>query len=217
MTSRALESVVLALVAEGKGILAADETVPTLTKRFDTLAVQSTDQRRCTYREMLFSAPGTAEFICGAQPLFEQGVALEGIRLKPNRVIAGKECTSRSSVEEVAATTLRGLRRGVPTAVPGIVFLSGGQHARLATAHLNAINQLPTQPWKVNFSYGRALQDPALERWQGRDENFAVGQRAFYHRARSNGAASVGMYMGEMEAGLPGDEDPPPRHSWRDD
>ena len=121
-------------------------------------------------------------------------------------------------MEEVAAATLGCLRRLVPAAVPGVVFLSGGQQARLATAHLNAINQLPTpKPWKVSFSYGRALQDPALEVWQGRDENLAAGQRAFYHRARLNGAASVGMYTGEMEAESPGDEDPPHRREWRDD
>ena len=150
--------------------------------------------------------------------LFEQGVALEGILLKPNIVIAGKECTRSASAEEVAAATLRCLRRHVPVAMPGIVFLSGGQHARLATAHLNAINQLPIpKPWKVSFSYGRALQDPALEVWQGRDENFAAGQGAFYRRARLNAAASVGTYTSEMEAASPSDEDPPHRHDWRDD
>ena len=89
--------------------------------------------------------------------LFEQGVALEGILLKPNMVIAGKECTRQASVEEVAAATLACLRRHAPAAVPGIVFLSGGQHARLATAHLNAINRLASsKPWKVSFSYGQS-------------------------------------------------------------
>jgi len=176
--------------------------------------------------EVLMDGPHTierCEQVTGAvlhaafRALFEQGVALEGILLKPNMVIAGKECTRQASVEEVAAATLGCLRRLVPAAVPGIVFLSGGQQARLATAHLNAINQLPTaKPWKVSFSYGRALQDPALEVWRGRDENVAAGQRAFYHRARLNGAASVGMYTGEMEAS-PGDEDPPHGHDWRDD
>jgi fructose-bisphosphate aldolase, class I len=177
MTSHALESVALALVAGGKGILRA-----------------------------VFHA------------LFEQGVATDGILLEPNMVIAGKECTRPASVEEVAAATLRCLRRHVPVAVPGIVFLSGGQHARLATAHLNAINQLPIpKPWKVSFSYGRALQDPALEVWQGRDENFAAGQQAFYHRARLNAAANVGTYTSEMEAASSSDEDPPHHHDWRDD
>jgi fructose-bisphosphate aldolase, class I len=353
--SHVLESVALMLLADGKGILAADETIPTLTKRFDTLEIQSTEQSRRTYREMLFTCPGAAEFISGAimydetirqkrasgkpltealtdqgilpgikvdtgakplagrpgetvtegldglrdrlreyrrmgarfakwravihitntlpstacvsanahalaryaslcqeqelvpivepevlmdgshtierceevtggvlhavfHALFEQGVALEGILLKPNMVIAGKECSSQASVEEVAAATCACLRRHVPAAVPGIVFLSGGQPARLATAHLNAINRLPSlKPWKVSFSYGRALQDPALEAWYGRDENLAAGQRAFYHRARLNGAASVGRYTDEMEAASPSDEDPPHRRDWSDD
>jgi fructose-bisphosphate aldolase, class I len=354
MTSHDLESIALTLVAGGKGILAADETVPTLTRRFDTLGIQSTEQSRRTYREMLFTSPGAAEFISGvimhdetirqkssggaslaealmvqgilpgikvdtgAKPLagspdetvtegldglrdrlsqyrtmgarfakwravihltdrpssacvsanahalarygslcqeqelvpivepevlmdgphtierceevtgvvlhavfhalFEQRVALEGMLLKPNMVIAGKECARQASVEEVATATLRCLRRHVPAAVPGIVFLSGGQNARLATAHLNAINRLPgPKPWKVSFSYGRALQDPALEAWHGRDENLAAGQKALYRRARSNGAASVGKYTDEMEEASPNADDPPHRRDWRDD
>jgi len=355
MTSLNLESVALTLVAEGKGILAADETTPTLTKRFDTLGIQSTERSRRTYREMLFTCPGAVEFISGvimydetirqrssdgtplaeiltargivpgikvdtgAKPLagspnetvtegldglrdrlreyhamgarfakwravihvtdtlpsaacvsanahalaryaslcqeqelvpivepevlmdgshtierceevtgvvlhavfhalFEQGVALEGILLKPNMVIAGKECTRPASVEEVAAATLGCLRRHAPAAVPGIVFLSGGQHARLATAHLNAINRLASsKPWKVSFSYGRALQDPALEAWNGRDENLAAGQQAFYQRASLNGAASVGKYADEMEAASLSGDDPLHRRDWRDD
>src|SRR6516225_1840792 len=355
MTSHALESVALTLVAGGKGILAADETVPTLTKRFDTLGIQSTEQSRRTYREMLFTCPGAAEYIggaimydetirqksasgaplaealtvqgmlpgikvdTGAKPLagssnetvtegldglrdrlkeyrnmgarfakwravirvtdalpsatcvsanahalaryaclcqeqevvpivepevlmdgphtierceevtggvlhavfhalFEQGVALEGILLKPNMVIAGKECTRPTSVDEVAAATLRCLRRHVPVAVPGIVFLSGGQHARLATIHLNAINRLPgPKPWKISFSYGRALQDPALEAWHGRDENLAAGQSALYRRTSCNGAASVGKYTDEMELESVSSDDPPHGRDWRDD
>ena len=136
--------------------------------------------------------------------LFEQGVTLEAMLLKPNMVIAGKECTSQASEEEVATATVRCLRRYVPAAVPGIVFLSGGQDARLATLHLNAINRRPDpKPWRLSFSYGRALQDPALKAWQGRDENLAVGQKAFYRRASSNGAASVGKYTDEMERRFP--------------
>jgi fructose-bisphosphate aldolase, class I len=355
MASHAPESVALTLVAGGKGILAADETVPTLTKRFDPLGIRSTEQSRRAYREMLFTCPGAAEFIggaimydetirqksasatplaealtvqgivpgikvdTGAKPLavspnetvtegldglrdrlreyrsmgarfakwravirvtdvlpsaacvsanahalgryaslcqaqefvpivepevlmdgsrtverceevtgavlhtvfhalFKQAVALEGILLNPNMVIAGKECTRPASVEEVAAATLRCLRRHVPAALPGIVFLSGGQHARLATAHLSAIDQLPIpKPWEVSFSYGRALQDPAFEVWQGHDENFVAGQQAFYQRARLNAAANVGTYTSEMEAASAGDKDPPHRHDWRDD
>ncbi len=355
MTGDHLHSVALALVAERKGILAADETVPTLTRRFDALGIPSTEQSRRSYREMLFTSPGAAEFISGAimqdetirqksaagtpmvdvqvaqgivpgikvdsgakplagsrqetvtegldglrerlseyhkmgarfakwravihvtehlptsacvsanahalaryaalcqeqelvpivepevlmdgshtierceevtglvlravfEALFEQGIALEGMLLKPNMVLAGKECPRQASVEEVATLTLRCLRRHVPAAVPGIVFLSGGQNARLATIHLNAINQLPDpKPWKLSFSYGRALQDPALEAWHGRDENLQAGQQALYRRARFNGAASVGEYTAEMEAASPDAEDPPHRRDWRDD
>jgi fructose-bisphosphate aldolase class I len=150
--------------------------------------------------------------------LFKQGVALEGMLLKPNMVLAGKECARQASMEEVAISTLRCLRRHVPVAVPGIVFLSGGQNARLATAHLNAINRLPgPKPWKISFSYGRALQDPALEAWHGRDDNLAAGQSALYHRASCNGAASVGKYTDEMELESASADDPPHRRDWRDD
>ena len=134
--------------------------------------------------------------------LFEQGVSLESMLLKPSMVIAGKDCSRQASVQEVATATLRCLRRHVPAAVPGIVFLSGGQKDRLATAHLNAMNRLPgPKPWKLSFSYGRALQDAALEGWHGRDENLKAGQHAFYHRARCNGAATRGEYSDQMEAG----------------
>jgi fructose-bisphosphate aldolase class I len=353
--SHQLESVARALVTEGKGILAADETVPTLTKRFDTLGIRSTEQTRRTYREMLFCSPGAAEFISGvimhdetisqsssrgmpfaealsqqgiipgikvdtgAKPLagspnetvteglddlrkrlsayhgmdarfakwravihvtetlpspaciaanshalgryaalcqeqglvpivepevlmdgshsierceevtglvldavfhalFEQGVALEQMLLKPNMVVPGKQSAQSASVEEVATATLRCLRRHVPAAVPGIVFLSGGQEDRVATAHLNAINRLPgPRPWKVSFSYGRALQDPALEAWHGRDENLQLGQQALCQRARCNGAASLGKYTDEIEAAPAGAGTPHHRREWHDD
>jgi fructose-bisphosphate aldolase, class I len=355
MASGDLERVASMLVADGKGILAADETVPTLTRRFDTLGIKSTEQSRRTYREMLFTSPGAAEFVSGvimydetirqkssrgmplaealtaqgilpgikvdtgAKPLagsrdetvtegldglrdrlseyrsmgahfakwraviritdslpssscvsanahtlaryaslcqeqelvpivepevlmegshtierceevtgavlhavfnalFDQSVTIERMLLKPNMVVAGKACTRQPAVGEVATATLRCLRRHVPAAVPGIVFLSGGQNARLATAHLNAINQLPgPKPWKISFSYGRALQDPALEAWHGRDENLAAGQSALYRRASCNGAASVGKYTDEMELGSASADDPPHRRDWRDD
>jgi fructose-bisphosphate aldolase class 1 len=97
--------------------------------------------------------------------------------LKPNMVIAGKECPHQAGVQDVATATLRCLRRNVPAAVPGIVFLSGGQEDRVGTAHLNAINRLPgPKPWRISFSYGRALQDHALETWHGKDENLAAGK-----------------------------------------
>jgi fructose-bisphosphate aldolase, class I len=353
--SHNLEGIANALVAEGKGILAADETVPTLTKRFDSLGIPSTEQSRRTYREMLFTAAGEAEFISGvilqdetihqksadgtpliqvlskqgilpgikvdtgAKPLagfpgetvtegldglrerlsayrdmgarfakwravihisdalpsracisanahalaryaalcqeqdlvpivepevlmdgshsierceevtgvvlhtvfdalFEQRVALECMLLKPNMVISGKECASQASVVEVVTATLRCLRRHVPAAVPGIVFLSGGQADRVATAHLNAINRLPgAKPWRISFSYGRALQDHALEAWHGRDENLAAGRQVLFQRARCNSAASLGKYTDEMEATPASAHSPPHRREWRDD
>jgi fructose-bisphosphate aldolase class I len=333
-----LESVAATLVTDGKGILAADESVTTLTRRFDTVGIRSTEQSRRAYREMLFTTRGVAEFISGAilydetirqkssdgtplakvlsrqgivpgikvdtgaeplagfpeetvtegldglrdrlaeyhamgarfakwravirisdilpsracvsanahalaryaafcqeqdvvpivepevlmngahtierceevtgavlhavfHALFEQGVSLESMLLKPSMVIAGKDCSRQASVQEVATATLRCLRRHVPAAVPGIVFLSGGQKDKLATDHLNAINRLPgPKPWKLSFSYGRALQDAALEAWHGRDEDVKAGQQAFYHRARCNGAATRGEYTDQMEA-----------------
>jgi fructose-bisphosphate aldolase class I len=350
-----LESVAAALVSEGKGILAADETVSTLTKRFDTLEIRSTEQTRRSYREMLFSSPGAAEFFSGvimqdetirqksaggtplaellsqqgiipgikvdsgAKPLagcpgetitegldglrdrlsayhgmgarfakwravihvtealpstaciaanahalarygalcqeqdlvpivepevlmegshsierceevtgtvlravfdalFEQGVAVEQMLLKPNMVVPGMQSTKPASVQEVATATLRCLRRHVPAAVPGVVFLSGGQDDRVATAHLNAINRLPgPRPWRVSFSYGRALQDPALEAWHGRDENLDIGRQALYQRARCNGAASRGEYSDEMEPTAAGAGTPHHRREWHDD
>jgi fructose-bisphosphate aldolase, class I len=337
--SEDLESVAATLVADGRGILAADESVATLTRRFDAVGIQSTEQSRRAYREMLFTTTGAAKFISGAilydetirqkssggmplaevlqshgivpgikvdtgaeplagspeervtegldglrdrlaeyhgmgarfakwraviritdalpsracvsanahalaryavlcqeqqlvpivepevlmdgahtiercedvtgavlhavfHTLFEQGVSLESMLLKPSMVIAGKSCTQQASVQEVATATLRCLRRHVPAAVPGIVFLSGGQKDRLATAHLNAINRLPgPKPWKISFSYGRALQDAAMEAWHGRDENLKAGQHALYHRARCNGAAARGEYTDATEAG----------------
>jgi len=350
-----LESMAGTLVADGKGILAADESVATATRRFDSVGIRSTEQSRRAYREMLFTTSGAAEFISGAilydetirqkssdgtplaevlssqgivpgikvdtgaeplagspeesvtegldglrerlveyhgmgarfakwraviritdalpsvacvsanahalaryaalcqeqhvvpivepevlmngghtierceevtgavlhavfHALFEQGVSLESMLLKPSMVIAGKDCSRQAGVQEVATATLRCLRRHVPAAVPGIVFLSGGQQDRLATAHLNAINRLPgPKPWKLSFSYGRALQDEAMAAWQGRDENLKAGQQAFYHRARCNGAATRGEYTEEMEAepvNAPGSED---RRDWDHD
>ena len=336
--NESLEYVAATLVAEGKGILAVDESVGTLTRRFEAVGIQSTERSRRAYRETLFTTRGASEFIRGAilydetirqkssdgtpmaevlsrqgivpgikvdtgtVPLvgspeetvtegldglrdrlaayrdmgarfakwravirigpnmpspaciganvhalaryaalcqerqlvpivepevlmngshsvgrceevtgevlhavfgafFEQGVSLEGMLLKPNMVIAGTECPRPASVDEVATATLHCLRRHVPAAVPGIVFLSGGQSDRIATAHLDAIKRLPGQkPWKISFSYGRALQDAAMQDWGGRQENLAAGQRAFHHRARCNGAASRGKYTREMEA-----------------
>ncbi|HWF77036.1 MAG TPA: class I fructose-bisphosphate aldolase [Caulobacteraceae bacterium] len=332
-----LSGVAAALVARGKGILAADETPATLTRRFDALGIPSTEQTRRAYREMLFTAPGEAEFISGvilqdetihqdassgrplAQVLAEQGmlpgvkvdlgakpiagspdetvtegldglrerlaayrglgarfakwraalritdahpsrmcvaanahalaryaalsqeqglvpivepevlmdgdhtierceavtghvlqavfdaldeqaVTLEAMLLKPNMVIHGDDCPEAASVGEVATATLRCLRRHAPAAVQGIVFLSGGQDARLATAHLNAINRLPgVKPWAISFSYGRALQDDALHAWRGRTDCLDAGRQALAQRASCNSAATLGTYTDELE------------------
>ena len=337
MPMTSLVEVAQTLVAEGKGILAADETVPTLTKRLAALTIESTPESRRNYREMFFSTPGIAEFISGvimhdetlrqksstgtpltdllkengiipgikvdngAKPLagapgeritegldglrdrleeyrdmgarfakwraviaigngvpsvscvqanahalaryaalcqeqhllpivepevlmdgahtierckdvtewvlqavfdalFDQSVCLEEMLLKPNMVISGETCATQASVHEVATATQRSLIRHVPAAVPGVVFLSGGQDHVLATMHLSAINQLDgPKPWKLSFSYGRALQDEALKAWRGRHENVRAGQRAFYHRAKCDSAAAMGKYHRNME------------------
>ena len=133
--------------------------------------------------------------------LREQGVALEGMLLKPNMVVPGAVCPRQASVAEVAEATLRCLRRHVAPAVPGVVFLSGGQNDVLATRHLDAINRAgEPKPWKLSFSYGRALQDAALATWRGKPENLAAAQRAFYHRARCNSMAALGAYSEAEEA-----------------
>jgi len=133
--------------------------------------------------------------------LFDQKVLLEGILLKPNMVTAGLDCPQQASPEEVAAATLRTLSQHVPPAVPAIVFLSGGQDYIQATKNLDAINEAQgPKPWKLTFSYGRALQEEALERWRGRVENVSAGQRAFYHRAKCESAAALGQYRSEMES-----------------
>lgn len=332
-----LESIARAMVAPGKGILAADESSGTIKKRFDTINTESTEQNRRDYREMLFrtdeamkshisgvilydetirqkakdgtplvdiikragSVPGIkvdagtkpmagfpgelitegldglrdrlkdyydlgARFakwravidiadgipsrgcieanaealaryaaLCQEQkivPIVEpevlmdgahtaerclevteatlralfdrlaaHRVRLEGTILKPNMVISGKKCPTQASVEEVADMTIRVFKRTVPAAIPGIVFLSGGQSDEDATAHLNAMNAMGGLPWKLSFSYGRALQAAPLKAWGGKPENVAAGQRAFLHRARMNGLAALGKWKTELE------------------
>ncbi len=325
-----------ALVAKGKGILAADESFGTIEKRFKAIDLPSTEENRRDYREMLFTTPGFGDSIsgvilfdetlrqkgadgtrladiltragaipgikvdAGAQPLafsprekitegldglrkrleeyFQLGarftkwravidiaediptdycihanvealaryaalsqeaglvpivepevlmdgghtigrcaevtertlialyealrqhwVVLEESLLKPNMVIAGKKCPQQAGVQEVAEATLRVLRRTVPPAVPGIVFLSGGQSEEEATAHLNAMNATGPLPWGLSFSYGRALQQAAITTWAGKRENVAAAQRAFAHRARLNSLATKGEYRPELE------------------
>ncbi len=128
------------------------------------------------------------------EQLFVADVQLEGIVLKPNMVIAGKKCPKQNSIEEVARATVKILKDCVPSAVPGIAFLSGGQSDEDATAHLSAINAIGNLPWNVTFSYGRALQAAPQAAWSGKAENYAVGQAAFAHRALMNSLAAVGKW-----------------------
>ena len=133
------------------------------------------------------------------QELFYNRVALEGMVLKPNMAVPGKKSAKRASIAEVAEKTLRMLKDCVPTAVPGIAFLSGGQSDEEATAHLDAINKLGELPWRVTFSYGRALQAAPQKTWSGKAENTAAAQRAFNHRARMNGLATLGQWKADLE------------------
>jgi fructose-bisphosphate aldolase, class I len=131
--------------------------------------------------------------------LFQNRVALEGMVLKPNMAVPGKKSPKRASVEEVADKTLRVLKQCVPAAVPGIAFLSGGQSDEEATAHLDAINRIGGLPWRVTFSYGRALQHAPQTAWSGKSENTAAAQRAFAHRAVMNGLAALGQWKADLE------------------
>ncbi|MGI9378532.1 MAG: class I fructose-bisphosphate aldolase [Methyloligellaceae bacterium] len=131
--------------------------------------------------------------------LYEQRVFLEGTILKPNMVISGTENTNRANIDEVAEQTVLCLKRTVPSAVPGICFLSGGQSEEEATAHLSAMNANFDMPWKLSFSYGRALQQSALQAWQGKDENIGAAQAAFNHRAKMNGLAAKGEWQATLE------------------
>ncbi|MGB1118343.1 MAG: class I fructose-bisphosphate aldolase [Parvibaculales bacterium] len=337
MNKQALETIAQAMVADGKGILAADESTGTIKKRFDSINVDSTEDNRRDYREMLFrtddamrdhisgvilfdetlrqkAADGTplVEVIAdtgalpgikvdaGAKPmaghdgemvtegldglrdrlsgyhalgakfakwraviniadglpsaacltanthalaryaalcqeaeivpivepevimdgthtvercyevttaaltalyaqLGEQGVHLEGTVLKPNMVVSGTENSVQAGIEQVAEMTLDCFHKCVPEAVPGIVFLSGGQSDQDATAHLDAMNKIGGLPWKLSFSYGRALQAAPLKAWGGKAENIATAQAAFAHRAKMNGLAARGAWSADME------------------
>jgi len=334
-TGHELEATARSLVGPGKGILAADESSGTIKKRFDGIKLESTEDNRRAYRELLFSTPGCEEYISGVilydetlrqkgsdgtplakllekkgiipgikvdlgtktlpftdekitegldglrerlveyrglgarfakwraviaiaegQPsdycletnahalaryaalcveqglvpivepevlmdgthpiersyavtertlhlvfaeLYRQRVPLEQILLKPNMVLSGYSCPKQASVRDVAEQTIRCFRRVVPAAVPGVVFLSGGQSDEAATAHLNEMNKLGGFPWQLSFSYGRALQAPALKAWGGKLENVAAAQKAFHHRAKLNSAARSGRYSESME------------------
>lgn len=338
MNVEQMKSVARSIVAKRKGVLAADESSPTIKKRFDTIQVESTEENRRRYRELLFTTEGIEKYIGGvilfdetlrqatrdgtpfAELLSGRGIVpgikvdkgakplaqfagervtegLDGLRdrlaeyrklgarfakwravididahdipspfgihanahalaryaalcqeadivpivepevlmdgahdiercevvtssvleavfnqldahrvvfdamlLKPNMVISGKKCPRQAGVDEVAEATMRCLSRYVPAAVPGIVFLSGGQSAQEATAHLNAMNALGSHPWEVSFSYGRALQAPVLAAWKGQEANFAAAQKAFLNRCKLNGLARDGQYESAMEA-----------------
>jgi len=163
-----LQDTITALVQKGKGILAADESSPTIAKRFQAIGVTS--------------------------------VVLEHIVLKPNMMVPGKQHPQKATAEEVAVQTIKVLRRTVPAAVPSINFLSGGLSPEVATSNLNAMNQLDSQPWELIFSYGRALQEPALQAWKGEVTNAASTQSALLQRARLNGAARYGEYSAAMES-----------------
>jgi fructose-bisphosphate aldolase class I len=336
MAANELHETAKALVAEGKGILAADESTGTIKKRFDSIGTESTEENRRAYRDLLFSTAGAEEFISGvilydetirqssadgtpfpkllsskgiipgikvdtgAKPLalaegetitegldglrarleeyrglgarfakwratysigpgipseyciwtnahalaryaalcqeaglvpivepevlmdgghtiqaaskatgrvlqavftelHDQRLDLWGTLLKPNMVLSGYDASDRAGVDDVAEATLECFYRHVPAALPGIVFLSGGQSDEDATAHLNAMNARGPHPWQLSFSYGRALQAPALKAWGGKEDNVDAAQRAYYHRAKMNSAARTGMYAPEME------------------
>ncbi len=326
-----------AMVAPGKGILAIDESAPTIKKRFDAINTESTEVTRRNYRDLLITAPGSNEYISGMilfdetirqsttdgvtfpqalidqgimpgikvdtgakdmaghagekvtegldglrdrlaeyrqlgatfakwravitigdsipsaacieanahalaryaalcqeagivpmvepevlmdadnsiercyevteqtlQTLFHelhnQGVAMEHTILKVNMVISGKQCPTQAGVQEVADQTVKCLLDTVPESLPGIVFLSGGQSAELATAHLNAMNTTYSDlPWPLSFSYGRALQEPCLKAWAGKSENIEAAQKSLLHREKCNGLACLGEYNEEME------------------
>jgi fructose-bisphosphate aldolase class I len=133
------------------------------------------------------------------EELYYQRVALEGMVLKPNMVVPGKQSAKRASMEEVADLTVRVLRACVPAAVPGIAFLSGGQSDEEATAHLDAINKIGGTPWKLTFSYGRALQAAPQKAWSGKPDNVVAAQRAFSHRAHMNSLAALGQWKSDLE------------------
>jgi fructose-bisphosphate aldolase class I len=133
------------------------------------------------------------------QELRVQRVALEGMILKPNMVVAGKKNPKQPSIAEVAEKTIRLLKACVPAAVPGIAFLSGGQSDEDATAHLDAMNRIGGLPWRLTFSYGRALQAAPQKAWSGKAENVGAGARAFTHRARMNSLATKGEWSADLE------------------
>src|SRR5438309_1349221 len=204
-----LEATARALVAEGKGILAADESTTTIKKRFDSIGVESTEETRRAYRDLLFTTEGAEDFISGVilydetsrqssddgtpfPKLLESKGIVPGIKVdKGAKDLAnapGETVTEGldglrerlAEYDEIVEQTLRCFYRHVPAAVPGIVFLSGGQSDEDATARLSKMNELGPHPWQLSFSYGRALQAPALKAWEGKPDNVEAAQLAYY-------------------------------------
>ena len=133
--------------------------------------------------------------------LYKQSVSLEHTILKVNMIVSGKDCSEQADVDDVAGLTVNCLLNTVPASLPGIVFLSGGQSAEMATTHLNAMNATyGPLPWPLSFSYGRALQAPCLAAWQGKKENVAKAQKILLHREKCNSEASIGEYDAESDA-----------------
>src|SRR6266700_4969396 len=202
--------------AKWRAVIAIDEKIPTRTcieanaealARYAALC-QETDRVPIVEPEWLIEGAQTIgrDFEVTEQTLrsvfdalAEHRVVLEGMLLKPNMVLSGKECPQQASVQEVAEATVRCMKRVVPAAVPGLVFLSGGQTDLQATEHLNAMNRLSGLPWELSFSFGRALQAPVLKAWKGDSANVAEAQQAFHHRAWCNSKARFGKYTEDME------------------
>src|SRR3954454_17974187 len=158
---------------------------------------RAADGRRSRDRPLVRGHCGDASHVF--RELFEQRVACESLLLKANMVISGYDCPEQAGVQDVAERTLRSLRQTVPAAVPGVVFLSGGQSDQRASAHLDAMSRVEGLPWEISFSYGRALLGLSLETWRGKQSNLAAAQAAVRHRARLTGAARRGEYSEEME------------------
>jgi fructose-bisphosphate aldolase, class I len=202
--------------AKWRAVIAIGEKIPARTcidanaealARYAALC-QEADLVPIVEPEVLMDGPHTIErhFAVTQQTLesvfhalSEHRVALEGMLLKPNMVLSGKDCPQQASVQEVAEATLRCMKRVVPAAVPGLAFLSGGQTDLQATEHLNAMNQLNDVPWELSFSFGRALQASVLKAWKGESANVANAQRAFHHRALCNSKARFGKYTEDTE------------------
>src|SRR5229473_728373 len=254
MDQALLSKTAAAMVAKGKGILAADESSGTCEKRFKSVGVECTEENRRAYRGLLFGTPRVEQYVSGvilfdetarqkaadgtpfpqylaskgiipgikvdrgtvdlalfpgekvtdgldglAKRLAAYNVSVEHLILKTSMVVSGKDCPRQAGVDEVAERTVRVLKRTVPAAQPGIVFLSGGQSDEAATAHLNAMAAMKGLPWPLTFSYSRALQNAALKTWRGQAGNVGAAQKAFFHRAHMNGLAAQGKWRAELE------------------